>query len=361
MVQIDLRVVCDPNLLTAPDSVPICLHLQGTITTSDRDSSLTVFTTAEWVRDSLARDTIAVSLTNALYLTRALGGIASFYSRGLFADSARFHRMTDQVAVTLELARGTLRTVSSHSYPTTTPFLSWKLYSNLGIYFQPVETSQLVGYIFPRAGAPTDSFLGVGEQLWRYGLWRTHGALRYPVWEYEFAWNSGGVPIQAPWISGMAQATSMMVFTECYVRTGDPLWLDRAMVAYRSLLVPWDQGGVLLPDTSQGYWFEEYHPVVQVWNGAAQALIQVGYLYEITADSAIGRVYGQGLKAMEFYTPFYDTGSWTLYSRTQGLNSRAYHRFHVQLADALFAQSGDTFFQTVADRWRAYVPPPGVP
>lgn len=296
-----------------------------------------------------------------LLRARALGGIASFYGRSLFADTARFHRMLDQVAVTLELARGTRRTASGHSLPTTTPFLSWKLYPNIGVYFQPVETSQLVGSIFPRASAPTDSFLAVGEQLWRYSLWRTYETVRYPVWEYEFAWTSGGVPLKAPWISGMAQATSIMVFIECYARIGDLKWRDRAMTTFRSMLVPWDHGGVLLPDTSHGYWFEEFHPVVQVWNGAAQALIQVGYLHEITQDPEVQRAYERGLAAMKYYTPFYDTGSWTLYSRTQGLNTRAYHRFHVQLADALFAQSGDTFFQTVANRWRNYVPPPGVP
>jgi hypothetical protein len=192
-------------------------------------------------------------------------------------------------------------------------------------------------------------------------LWRTHGALRYPVWEYEFPWTSGGISVSAPWISGMGQASSMVVFIECFVRTADPLWRDRAMTAFHSLLVPWDQGGVLLPDTSEGYWFEEFHPIVQVWNGAAEALIQVGYLRDVTHDPEVDRVYQQGLKAMKFYTPFYDTGSWTLYSRTQGLNTRFYHGFHVRLADALFAQSGDSFFMTTADRWRAYVPPPGVP
>lgn len=360
-VQVDLRLVCDPNFLTAPDSVPVCLHLQGAITTADRDSSVTVFTTAQRVRDSLARDTLTASLTNALYLTRALRGISSFYSRGLFADSARFHRMMDQVAVNLELARGSLRIVNGHAFPATTPFLSWKVYTNLGAYFQPVETGQLVGYILPSTGVPTDTVLDVGEQLWRYGLWRTSRRLRYPVWEYEFAWTSGGVPIDPPWLSGMAQGAAMMVYSECFARTGAVVWRNRAMEAFHSLLVPWDSGGVLLPDTTHGYWFEEYHPVVQVWNGAAVALVQVGYLSQLTQDPEVQQVYAQGLKAMKFYTPLYDTGSWTLYSRTQGLNSRAYHRLHVQLADLLYSQSGDPWWKTTADRWRSYTPPPGVP
>ncbi len=133
------------------------------------------------------------------------------------------------------------------------------------------------------------------------------------------------------------------------------------MEVFRSLLVPWDSGGVLLPDTTHGYWFEEYHPVVQVWNGVAVALVQLGYLARLTQDPEVQRVYVQGLKAMKYYTPFYDTGSWTLYSRTQGLNSRAYHRLHVQLADLLYTETGDLWWKTTADRWRAYTPPPGIP
>jgi len=358
---IDPRLACEPGRLTTPDSVPVCLHFQKTITQEDRDGSIALLKSAERVRDSLRADSSAQSLTNALYMTRALGGIGTFYAGGLFSDSARFHRMMDQVAVTLEFVRGTLPTVGPRSSPTSTPFLSWHLYANIGIYFQPVETSQLIAGILPRTNVPIDSLLGVSQQLWRYGLWRTHETVQYPVWEYEFPWTSGGIGVQAPWISGMAQASSMMLFAQCYLRTGDYVWRDRAMTTFRSLMVPWDQGGVLLPDTSQGYWFEEFHPVVQVWNGAAEALLQVGYLSSVTHDPEVQRVYERGLHAMKYYTPFYDTGSWTLYSRTQGLNTRWYHNFHVQLADALFVQSGDSFFKTVADRWRSYVPPPGVP
>jgi hypothetical protein len=265
--------------------------------------------------------------------------------------------MVDQLTVTMEQVHGKIVYINGHAFPSATPYLAWKLYTNLGIYFQPVETGQLVAYIQPRASAPTDSILAIGERLYRYALWRTRKGVRYPVWEYEFPWQSGGISVTAPWVSGMAQATVLMVFADCYHRTGATIWKDRAMETFRSLLVPWDEGGVLLPDTTHGYWFEEYHPVVQVWNGAAQALLGVGYLALVTDDPEVKRVYTSGLMAMKYYTPFYDTGSWTLYSRTQGLNSTFYHNFHIQLADALYSQSKDVFFKTTADRWRTYTPP----
>jgi hypothetical protein len=40
--------------------------------------------------------------------------------------------------------------------------------------------------------------------------------------------------------------------------------------------------------------------------------------------------------------------------------STAYQRWHVRLLDALFQQTGDSFWKSTADRWRDYTPPPGL-
>ena len=78
------------------------------------------------------------------------------------------------------------------------------------------------------------------------------------------------------------------------------------------------------------------------------------------SDTAAMRMYGRGVEAVKYYTPRYDTGSWTYYSLTGWLNTRAYHAFEVQLLDALYVQNQDLWFKTTADRWRSYTPPPGV-
>ncbi len=49
-----------------------------------------------------------------------------------------------------------------------------------------------------------------------------------------------------------------------------------------------------------------------------------------------------------------------MYSRTQGLNSVAYHNFQVALLDVLYGQTSDPWFQATAGRWRSYTPPPGI-
>jgi D-glucuronyl C5-epimerase C-terminus len=116
----------------------------------------------------------------------------------------------------------------------------------------------------------------------------------------------------------------------------------------------------MLDDTTQGYWWEEFHPIVKVWNGSAQALIDVGFLWSVTQDTTVKRMFEAGVASLKYYTPEYAIGSWTLYSRTQGLNSIAYHNYHVALMDVLYDQTDDPWFKETADRWRGYLPPAGI-
>jgi D-glucuronyl C5-epimerase-like protein len=356
LVQVDCRY----GRITPPQDVPTCLHNQSVISQTDRDSAARTIASVAALRDSFRADTTQASFNNAAELTRALEHITDFYSRREFDDSARFHRMMDHLLVTKEYVHGTLRYGGGRALPDATPWLSWQYYANTGIYFQPVNTIQLVVYIIPRSYTASDSILQMADPIYRYALWREVDGRRFPVWEYEFPWNSGGVPVQAPWISGMAQGMALDLFTEAYHRSGNPVWRTRAYQVLNSFMVSWNDGGVLLPDTSHGYWWEEYHPAVQVWNGSVVALISVGYFASVMGDSAAQRMFESGVQAVKYYTPFYDTGSWTLYSRTQGYNSVTYHNFCTRLMDQLFIMTGDPYFKTVADRWRAYVPPPGV-
>jgi hypothetical protein len=344
----------------AATQVPTCLESRGQLSAADRDGALAVLESASALRDGLKTDTTSANFWRAAELTRALQVISDFYSRGLFADSARFHRMLDHVLVTEEYIKGTLRWIGTSAWPAATPYLSWTNYPSLGLYFQPVNTVQSVASLFPRNGVPTDSLLAMGEEMYRYALWRNHDGLRFPVWEYEFPWNSGGVTVLAPWISSQAQGYGIILFAENYRRTGDLIWRERAYEVLNSYKVLWDNGGVLLPDTTHGYWWEEFHPAVFIWNGAAQAALAVGELALVTGDPEVQRMFDRGIEAMKYYTPEFDTGSWTLYSRLQWYNTVAYHNSCIRIMDALYTVSGDPWFKAVADRWRTYVPPPGV-
>jgi hypothetical protein len=344
----------------APTDVPTCLFDKRVLSAHDRDEALALLQSITAKRDVYDGDTAASSFWRSAEFTRAMQRIVDFYAQGLFQDSARFHRMLDHVRVTDEYLHGTLVWSGSSARPATTPFLHWVYYNNLGIYFQPVTTVQSVASLFPRPSVPTDSLLGMGEALYRYAIWREHDGLRFPVWEYNFTWNSGGVTVLAPWISSQAQGYGIILFTELFVRTGDPVWRTRAYEVLNSYKVLWDDGGVMLPDTTHGYWWEEFHPSVFIWNGAAQAALAVGELWLATGDPDVKFLFDKGIEAMKYYTPEFDTGYWTLYSRMQWYNTVAYHQSHIRIMDALYTVSQDPYFLEVADRWRTYVPPPGI-
>lgn len=341
-------------------AVSDCLLMRGVISQADRDTSVKLFGSAERKVDSIQALGGAVNFEKGARIARSLALVANFHSRGLFADSARFHRLMDVVSVGIQISEDKVSVVGGKVRPPVTPYLLWYSYDGIGAYFQPVTTAQTVAHLLPRATAPTDSLINMAENLYSYALWRQHGDVRFPVWEYQFTWTSGGITAESPWVSSMAQGLVMAVFAESYRRTGLPIWKSRAYEVLNSFKVTWSNGGVMLDDTSSGYWWEEFHPVVRVWNGSVQALVDVGFLWSVTQDPVVKQMFDRGIEKLKYHTPEYDTGSWTLYSRTQGLNSVAYHSFQIESLDVLYAQSGDPWFQVTADRWRSYVPPPGV-
>jgi hypothetical protein len=351
---------CPPVDLTDAPAVATCLFARHIISASDRDSANTLFTVAGTKADSYRTAGGSVNLDKGARILRALASITGFHRRGLFADSVRFHRIMDVVSVAIEIADGQVPLVGGTVRPHTTPHLVWYSYPGIGAFFQPVTTVQTVAYIVPRPGMPTDSFVNIAEQMYHYALWREASGLHFPVWEYDFTWTSGGVTNEAPWISGMNQGVVIELFAECFKRTGDPIWRDRAFEVLNSLKVNWSVGGVRLDDTTHGYWWEEFHPIVQVWNGSVNAVIGVGHLWSVTQDPDVKRMFDRGIEAIKYFTPLYDTGTWTLYSRTEGLNTVGYHKVCIAMLDELFAQTGDPWFKITADRWRSYSPPPGV-
>jgi hypothetical protein len=339
--------------------VPDCLLARGIIDAADHDSNTRLLRVAHARAELLKSLRSAESFEKGSRISRSVALVGAMHQRGLLDDSARFHRIMDIVSVALEVAEGRALISAGKIRPAATPHLVWYNYPKVGAFFQPVTTSQLVAHLLPRQSVPTDSLLNIADRLYRYALWRQHGTLQFPVWEYQFPWTSGGVRVESPWISGMSQGLVMSIFTEAYRRTQLPEWKTRAYETFNSFQVTWSQGGVMLDDTTRGYWWEEFHPEVKIWNGSVQALVDVGFLWTVTQDTMVKRIFDRGIESLKHYTPEYDTGSWTLYSLTQGHNSVAYHDYHVALMDVLYSQTGDPWFKATADRWRNYSPPPG--
>jgi hypothetical protein len=342
------------------EGIPGCLLAQGVIDQADYQRAALVLSSAITKAEVLRSIRGTENFDKAGRIAKSLELLTSLQQRGLLQDSARFHRIIDVISVAVEIVEGRTSGTKGKLRPAATPHLVWYDYPKIGAFFQPVTTSQTVAHLLPRQSFPTDSLLGLANRLYGYALWREHGGRRFPVWEYLFPWSSGGIRLESPWVSGMAQGLVMSVFTEAYRRTQLPEWRTRAYEVFNSFQVTWSKGGVMIDDTTRGYWWEEFDPRIMIWNGSVQALVDVGFLWTVTGDTAVRRVFDRGIEALKYYTPRYDTGSWTLYSLTQGHNTVAYHNYHVALMDVLFSQTNDPWFESTADRWRGYLPPPGV-
>ena len=346
--------------LANPNAVADCLLLREVISEEERDSSIALLSRAAVKADSFKALGGTVNFEKGARIARSLGVVTGFHRRDLLGDSARFNRVMDAVSVAIEISEDRAPVVGGKVRPSVTPYLVWYSYPGIGAYFQPVTTSQTIAHLLPRPDVPVDSLINIADRLYDYAIWREADGLRFPVWEYEFTWTSGGVTAEAPWVSAMAQGLVMSIFAEVHRRTGSPGWKRRAYEVLNSFRVTWSKGGVMLDDSTHGYWWEEFHPLVQVWNGSAQALIDVGYLWSVTGDTAVKRMFDRGIESLKYHTPEYDTGTWTIYSKTQGLNSVHYHNFHIALLDVLYTQTGDPWFKTTGDRWRAYPVPSGI-
>ena len=353
---------CEPGASLPGAAVPRCMYERGLIDAPTRAEADSIIASALAYADTLRATGTADAVFRSGELARAVLHVSQLYSRADLFDSSRFNRMVDHVAVTEEYERGTIARDPSNGryYPSRTPYLTWVYYSGLGIYFNPVNTIQRMTFNFPAAYVKTDSLRLMADAMTRYAIDHGSDGRRLPIWEFAFDWNSGGVTTPAPWKSAMAQGNMLMVYTELWRRTGEPHWKSLAYDTYESFITPWDDGGVWVADTSRGYWWDEYHPQVRIFNGSTVATLNLGFFAETMNDADALRRYARGLDAIRANLSTYDTGSWTLYSWTQGFASRYYHAWHVELVDTLFARTGDPVFEATANRWRAYTPPSGV-
>lgn len=357
----DVGEECAPVASNNLSEIPACLERAGIIAEGDRVHADSVFTDALRVRDSVAESDRADAFTAASSITTAAQHVTDFYARGLFDDSTRFNRMVDHIAITIDYVTGQGVTLPSSNFaPVSTPYLIAHVYPGIGVFIQPVSTIQTVTSILSRPEVSTDSVVAVANAIYRNAIWHESPLGRIPIWEYQFTATTGSVTLLPPWRSGMAQGLALVLFTDAWQRTGDEQWKARAFDVFRSMQVAYNDGGVRLDDTTHGFWWLEYHPTVMVWNGAVQALAGIVYFAYATQDPVALEAAARGIEAVKYYTPAYDPGFWTYYSRTQGLNTRFYHNFHIQLCDKLYEITGDPWFKETADRWRNYTPPPGV-
>lgn len=357
-----LDATCERSIERPAASVLRCVHADGIITTAQLEAALDIVARAQATVDSLEQPMGGADdqYYRASWIRNALGRFAEYHAGGVLGDSARVARLADAVQVNADYAKELLQRDGERVFPQLTPHLTWVFYPSIGVYFQPVTTIEnAIGIPLPNSAVSTDTMLAIGDAMWRYATWRggSHGA--FPVWEYHFSFLSD-VLKRAPWVSSLAQGEALKLYVELFRRTGDPAHAARAADVFRSFRTLWSEGGILVDDTTRGYWWDEYDPRMRTWNGSMAALVAVGLYAEVSGDPDVLHSATRGREAAKYWTPFFDTGEWTTYSLLAGYVTEAYQRWHVMLADALHQQTGDPFWAETRDRWASYTPPPGL-
>ena len=226
----------------------------------------------------------------------------------------------------------------------------WQFYARSGWQLQPLGSFGALNALLKRRR--TDERVRVlADQLLRLGVWRK-GFLAF---EYLFPWD-GGKP---GWISGMAQATGMQALAGAYRRLGDPRLL-RAAARMRPAFERRPPWGVRRP-TGRGrahFLLYSQSPRLLVGNGFAQALLGLDRYREISGDPRAARLVEEGLAQARYNLPRFDTGAWSLYSRTPsgpGTESDLhYHQVFAGFLEQLCERFGEQRLCRMHEHFLAY-------
>jgi D-glucuronyl C5-epimerase C-terminus len=177
----------------------------------------------------------------------------------------------------------------------------------------------------------------------------------FTTWEYYFAFG-GGSP---PWISGMAQGTAVQALARAGTRLADPSIVDIArdgLTAFQRQTPT----GVRVPD-GDGAWYPLYSfaPKLEVLNGMLQALIGLNTYAELTGDARAAALFADGDRLARARIGAYDTGAWSLYSRSGGRPgaeaSLNYHTLNRDFAQRLCKATKAERYCTAADNFSRYL------
>lgn len=177
----------------------------------------------------------------------------------------------------------------------------------------------------------------------------------FTAWEYYFDFG-GGSP---PWVSGMTQATAMQALARASKRLGDPQLLEIARQARPAFERP-TPAGVRVPFGSRA-WYALYSfaPRLNVLNGMLQSLIGLNTYVSLSGDAQAKVLFDQGDSLTRARIGDYDTGAWSLYSRSP---SRAgaeaslnYHLLNRDFARRLCGLTDAAQYCEAADNFDLYL------
>ncbi|MBO9531696.1 MAG: hypothetical protein J7513_01855 [Solirubrobacteraceae bacterium] len=184
----------------------------------------------------------------------------------------------------------------------------WQLYPGLGLQLQWLGTFGRGNALYYTPGPTAKTQLG--------GLIGEAQALRVPraggtAWEYFFPFD-GGSP---PWVSGMAEATGVQVFSRAATSLARPELLDEAKAAQGILRTPPPSGVQVVDPTGTHFLIYSFAPSMKVLNAMTQTVNGIyAYVLAQPADVDARLMLLEGLRWLDSNVDGYMTGTWSLYS-----------------------------------------------
>lgn len=171
---------------------------------------------------------------------------------------------------------------------------------------------------------------------------------KLPYWHYNY---NHGIH-KAPWASAISQGMAISVLVRGYVSLKDKKYLDMAVSASKTLILPIHDGGFKYCYDNFKCWFEESENNSHILNGHIYALLGIYDLYRCTQDNKFKELFLEGVIDIKNNIHFFDLGFSSRYDAIQHYPSdNSYHKIHIVLFEILAQLTQDSFFEKKAIEW----------
>jgi hypothetical protein len=206
--------------------------------------------------------------------------------------------------------------------------LIWQYYPGSGMQLQWLGTFGRGNALAAGGAAVNPQLAGLVDEATRFAVPRAGGI----SWEYFFPFG-GGSP---PWVSGMAEATGIQVFSRASTKLLRPDLLATAKTAMTVLKTAPTVGTKVVTDTGTIfllYSFDKGQIVLNAQNQTVNGLY--AYVHAAPDDVDARLLLLDGLRWLDSNIARYDTGSWSLYSLGGAQATTSYHALETEFLKTL--------------------------
>jgi hypothetical protein len=176
----------------------------------------------------------------------------------------------------------------------------------------------------------------------------------FTTWEYYFRFG-GGAP---PWTSAISQGTAVQALGRAAQLLGDPSLDSVGAQALGAFERPPPAGVRRTTPDGAFYLIYSFAPGQLVLNAHLQAVIGLYDFTQLTGDPRAQALYAAGESEARVAIPRYDTGSWSLYSLTEGESDLSYHELVTTFLKNLCKRTAEPVVCDTATRFEDYLSEP---